>query len=339
MSKNQEIMPITKYSYLRYRVLDKCFRNPVKHYSIEELINACNKELSFKDKGISRRTIYYDIEYMKSPDGWEAPIISEIDGHTKYYHYSDPEFSIDKMPLSEAQLKQIQGAVDLLNSFKGLPQFDGLEDSLAKIGLNAMNTEAKPCFSIDHNDYVGGLEYLTPLFNAIQYETTLKISYKPFKADTMDIVFHPQFLKQYNNRWYIMGIEENHRDQIWSLALDRIQNIKTTKDYPYTKLNIDWDKYFDDIIGVTNNESAPVEKVHFLVHDKTTHYIFTKPLHKSQDHKWIDEDTLDVTLEVKINYELEKLLLSYAPNITILEPQSLVEKHKESLQMALERYK
>lgn len=136
-----------------------------------------------------------------------------------------------------------------------------------------------------------------------------------------------------------MGIEENHRDQIWSLALDRIQNIKTTKDYPYTKLNIDWDKYFDDIIGVTNNESAPVEKVHFLVHDKTTHYIFTKPLHKSQDHKWIDEDTLDVTLEVKINYELEKLLLSYAPNITILEPQSLVERHKESLQMALERYK
>lgn len=135
-----------------------------------------------------------------------------------------------------------------------------------------------------------------------------------------------------------MGIEQNHIDQIWSLALDRIQTIETTKDYPYNKLDIDWDEYFEDIIGVTNIKNDPVEKVHFRVHGKTTHYIFTKPFHGSQIAKWIDENTLDVTLEVKINYELERLLLSYAPSITILEPQSLVEKHKESLQMALKRY-
>ena len=89
---------------------------------------------------------------------------------------------------------------------------------------------------------------------------------------------------------------------------------------------------------MTKIQNDPVEKVHFRVHDKTTHYIFTKPFHGSQIAKWIDENTLDVTLEVKINYELERLLLSYAPSITILEPQSLVEKHKESLQMALKRY-
>ena len=328
-------MPTTKFSFIRCRILDKCFRSPML-YQIQDLIDACEKELQMS---ISRRTIYNDIDFMKSRDGWDAPIDTIKDGNRRYYHYTDPDFSIDKMPLSEAQLKQIQGAVNLLNSFEGLPQFKGLEDSLAKIGLTAMNTEAKPCFGLDHNNYVGGLEHLTPLFNAIQYNTVLKIKYEPFDEDVMDLVFHPQYLKQYNNRWYILGMEKDHPDQIWNLALDRIQSIETTKDYPYIPLDVDWKEYFDDIIGVTNLDNAPVETVHFLVHGKTAHYLYTKPLHGSQVPKWLDDNTLDITLKVKINYELKRTLLSYAPSITILEPQSLIEEHKDTLKKALEQYK
>lgn len=328
-------MPTTKFSFIRCRILDKCFRSP-RLYQIQDLIDACEKELNMS---ISRRTIYYDIDFMKSNDGWNAPIEPIKDGNRRYYHYTDPDFSIDKVPLSEAQLKQIQGAVDVLNSFEGLPQFEGLQDSLAKLGLTALNTEAKHCFGLDHNEYVGGLSYLTPLFNAIQYNNVLKIGYKPFEEEAMDLVFHPQYLKQYNNRWYIFGVEQNHQDQIWNLALDRIESLSTTKDYTYIKLDEDWNEYFDDIIGVTNLDNAPVEKIHFLVHGKTAHYLYTKPLHGSQHSNWIDDNkTLDVTLTVKINYELTRTLLSYAPYITILEPQSLVEAHKESLKKALKQY-
>lgn len=328
-------MPTTKFSFIRCRILDKCFRNPVKRYQIQDLIDACEKELNMS---ISRRTIYYDIDFMKSNDGWNAPIEPIKDGNRRYYHYTDPDFSIDKVPLSEAQLKQIQGAVDLLNSFEGLPQFDGLQDSLAKLGLTALNTEAKPCFGLEHNEFVGGLSYLTPLFNAIQYNTVLLIDYKPFDEEEMHLVFHPHYLKQYNNRWYIFGMEQSHPDQIWNLALDRIENIETTKDNPYIKLDVDWNEYFEDIIGVTNIDNETVEKIHFLVHGKTAHYLYTKPLHGSQVAKWLDDNILDVTLKVKINFELKRTLLSYAPFITILSPQSLVEEHKESLKKALEQY-
>lgn len=329
-------MPNTKFSFIRCRILDKCFRNPIKQYQIQDLIDACEKELNMS---ISRRTIYYDIDFMKSNDGWNAPIEPVKDGNRRYYHYTDPDFSIDKVPLSEAQLKQIQGAVDVLNSFDGLPQFDGLQDSLAKLGLTALNTDAKPCFGLDHNEFVSGLSYLTPLFNAIQYNMVLLIDYKPFDEEEMHLVFHPQYLKQYSNRWYIFGMVQNHQDQIWNLALDRIENLSTTKDYPYIKSEVDWNEYFDDIIGVTNLDNAPVEKIHFLVHGKTAHYLYTKPIHGSQHHSWLDETTLDVTLNVKINFELTRTLLSYAPFITILSPQSLVDSHKESLQKALEQYK
>lgn len=327
-------MPTTKFSFIRCRILDKCFRSP-KLYQIQDLIDACEKELNMS---ISRRTIYYDIDFMKSNDGWNAPIEPVKDGNRRYYRYSDPDFSIDKVPLSEAQLKQIQGAVDVLNSFEGLPQFEGLQDSLAKLGLTALNTEAKPCFGLDHNEYVGGLSYLTPLFNAIQYNNVLKIGYKPFDEDAMDLVFHPQYLKQYNNRWYIFGMEQEHPDEVRNLALDRIVSIKLTK-LPYIKLEVDWREYLSNIIGVTNYKDAPVEEVHFVVHGKTSHYLYTKPVHESQISHWNEDGSLDVKLNVKINYELKRLLLSYAADITILSPQSLVEEHKESLRKALEQYK
>ena len=332
-------MPITKDSYLRYRVLDKCFRNPVGRYTIKKLIDKCNEALSFKDKSsISIRTIRYDIAYMKSDEIWKAPIVAIRDGHECYYRYSDPNFSIDKVPLSEAQMKLIQSAVEVLNSFEGLPQFEGLGDNLDKIGLMTYDTSSEPCFGLDQNIYVKGREHVKPLFDAIQYKTVMKIQYKPFEKPKMTLIFHPQFLKQYNNRWFIFGIEQEHPEEIWNLALDRIiGKLKPTK-LPYNKLETNWKEYFEDIVGVTNYENKSVEKVHFIAHGITSYYIETKPLHESQRDHRIDDNTLDVKLEVKINPELTHLLLSYAPDITILSPQSLVEEHKASLKKALEQY-
>ena len=329
-------MAETKFSFIRYRILDKCFRNKIKRYQIQDLIDACKRELNTEN--ISRRTIYYDIDFMKSDDGWSAPIDTIKDGTKRYYQYTDPDFSIDKMPMTEAQLKQIQSSIDLLNSFDGLPQFEGLSNILDNIGLMAMNTSVVPCMSFEHNEYLVGKEHITELYNAIQYQTVLKIKYKPYDGDAIEYIYHPQYLKQYNNRWYIFGVEENHPDEIWNLAIDRIQKIKPTK-ATYINKEIDWEEYFDDIIGVTNYIDQPVEDIHFLVHGKTGHYIKTKPIHGSQNAKWIDDDTLDVKLKVKINYELKRFLLSYADCITILAPQSLIDDHKEKLKRALEQYK
>lgn len=329
-------MPNTKFSFIRCRILDKCFRSPVKRYQIQDLIDACEEELNMN---ISRRTIYYDIDFMKSNDGWNAPIDTIREGNCRYYYYTDSDFSIDNVPLTEAQLKQIHAAVDVLKTMNGLPQFEGLGDSLEKIGMMTYDTSVKPCFELDYNADVKGTEHITPLFNAIQANIVLKITYKPFDEEAQDFIFHPQFLKQYNGSWFVFGLEQSHPNLIWNFPLDRIQSIEPTKDYSYIKMDKDWNDYFYDIIGVTNDSTIPLEEVHFHVRGKTAHIINNKPLHGTQKQTWIDDQTLDVRIHVKINYELERLLLSYAPNITILAPQSLVEEHKKNLQKALEQYR
>lgn len=334
-------MSQTKDAFIRYRILDKCFRS-INRYGINDLKDKCNEKLKYSgfglNKGVSQRTIYNDIEYMKSVEGWNAPIIRIRDGYQRYYTYSDRSFSIDKMPLNEAQIKQIQYAYDILDNCEGLPLFRDMGDSLEKIGLIANNNNTEPCFEFEHNEYVEGLQYLKTLFKAIKNCTVLKIVYEPFGSVAREYNIHPQFLKQHSSRWYIFGKEQEHPGQVWNLALDRIKSIKPTKQYKYEKLDIDWKEYFEDIVGVTNILDDPTEKVHFIVHGKTAHYINGKPIHGSQRQKWIGENDLDVELNVKINYEFKQLLLSYASSITLLSPKHLVEEHKESLRKALEQY-
>ncbi len=81
-----------------------------------------------------------------------------------------------------------------------------------------------------------------------------------------------------------------------------------------------------------------VEKVVFIVSGLTAKYIDSKPLHPSAIQKWLPDGTLQITLNVVINYELEHLLLSYADSIKILSPQRLIDRHKELLKKSLEKY-
>ena len=60
-------MATNKNALIRYKVLDKCFRNPGKRYFIGDLIEECNNVLFDIDpncSGISRRQIFQDLTFM-----------------------------------------------------------------------------------------------------------------------------------------------------------------------------------------------------------------------------------------------------------------------------------
>jgi predicted DNA-binding transcriptional regulator YafY len=67
-------------------------------------------------------------------------------------------------------------------------------------------------------------------------------------------------------------------------------------------------------------------------------YIETKPLHGSQKSKWLDENTLQIKLSVIINYELERLILSYADSVIVIKPSHLVSQIKQRLSNAFSNY-
>lgn len=80
-------MPANLHALIRYRTIDRCLRNIDQSWSWEELAESCSQALADQmkiEKDISRRTIMYDINYMRSGKlGYEAPI--EYDRKEKSY--------------------------------------------------------------------------------------------------------------------------------------------------------------------------------------------------------------------------------------------------------------
>jgi hypothetical protein len=184
-----------------------------------------------------------------------------------------------------------------------------------------------------------GIEHLGTLHNAIFNKTILKITYQPFESDKpFQIVIHPYYLKQYNNRWFLFGYNPEKEKSDWNMALDRIKDINEVKGRYKQNKEIDWIDYFEDIIGVTKPEKNKAENIVLHFYGKTTHYIETKPLHGSQKSKRIDDNTLEVRLTVLINYELERMIISYADSVKIISPSHLVKQIKLRLSNSLAQY-
>ena len=336
-------MATNKNALIRYKVLDNCFRNPGKRYFIEDLIAECENvllEISPDSNGISRRQIFEDISFMESKDGWNIELEKHRDGKKVYYRYTDPSFSINNMPLNDVEINQLKSAINILSQFKGMPQFEWVNELVPKLkqGLTSDETAAT-IIEFDSNQYLKGIEHLGTLHNAIFYKKVLEIYYQPFEdTEPFKVSLHPYFLKQYNNRWFLFGhnLEKDKFD--WNMALDRIVSIREVQDVYIKNNQINWQDYFEDIIGVTKPVDSEVENVVLLFTGKTGKYMETKPLHGSQKSKWLDEEILEVKLQVIINYELERLILSYAESVKVLEPLSLKNTIQKRLTEATLQY-
>ena len=69
-------------------VLDQCLRNRHRNYTIDDLLEKCNKALAQKGyKAVSKRTIQGDLEQMAlSP--YNARFEDAMDGHKKIKRYA-----------------------------------------------------------------------------------------------------------------------------------------------------------------------------------------------------------------------------------------------------------
>ena len=333
-------MATNKHAMIRYQALDKCFSNWYKEYYIDDLIKACNKaiyEFDGTENGVKRRTVFNDISFMESSQGWEAEIIRHYVGKKCYYRYADKSFSINKKDFSDAELGQIEEAMAMLNRFKGMEGFDWIDEFMTnfedKLGRRR-NTE--PVIGYEHNPYLEGLSNLSPLFNYIVNKQVLKIQYEHFKKGMMTFVLHPYFIKQYNNRWYLLGVTEEHRDTVTNLALDRIREIEPVPVPFFPNTAFDFSEYFDDVIGISVPQNGKIEPVKLKFDKERYPYIKSKPLHPTQ--KILDKENCIIEIDVIPTKELVTDILSYGEQVEVLEPDDLRKTIRERLSKALMHY-
>lgn len=334
-------MAVNKNALLRYKILDSCFRNRYKKWTLEMLIDHVSDalyEYEGMDNGISKRTIQGDIQMMRSDKlGYNAPIIV-ID--KRYYTYEDPTYSITNIPLSESDLGKMNEAVNVLKQFKGFSHFKNLTEVVQKLEdhvYSSTNHEA-PVIHFDRNDRLKGIEYLDIIHESIVTKRPLEVCYQSFNARAAStFIFHAWWLKEFKNRWFMVGIRD--KKNIIHLALDRILEISIHPKEKYiVNTEITAEEFYQDVIGVTVFPHSRPSKVVLFVSRTHAPYVETKPLHPSQEITKRLKDGIIVQLTVQLNYELEKEILGFGQGITVLSPRKLQNSIKENLKKAIGFY-
>lgn len=330
----------TKHQIVRYNKLDKCFQNSGKEYSINNLLDEVNEailEYDHNSSGVEIRTLRKDISFMKTV--YNAPIEAIRGSNGFYYRYTDKSFSINKSPLNDTEAEQLKKAVSILQRFEGSPEFEWVNELGPLLNDKfSLKSHDKKVMSLESNIDYKGYNYITPIFNAIVNKTVLKIKYEPFNKLEYEVTFHPYYLKQYNNRWFVYGFNEFNQNPHWNLALDRINgSIENTKE-KYIIDETDWEEFFDDIIGVSKNIDSKVQEIKLVFHKEQAPYIETKPLHWSQKIKYLDDGSLEIRIKVMLNYELEMRILSFGEKVKVIEPAILVTTIFNRIKKQFENY-
>lgn len=330
-------MAQVKNALIRQRVIDRCLRSP-KLYSVKDMMEKCNVALEADGyKPVtSKVTILKDLDGIQN-DFPEAVIVKRKIGRNLYYEYEDKSFSIYNIPLNDDEMAQLAQTISILSKFEGMPNFDWIDDFIErfKSTLNIPSTK-ETIVAFDENFDLKGRNWFAKLFSAIASQQALKIRYQPFDKPEKTYLFHPYLLKQYNNRWFLFGCVDGYTSPT-NFPLDRIQEIEPAG-IPYkSNPGIDFNEYFEDMIGVSRR-SNEATKIQIKVDNRRYHYIETKPLHGTQRVIRRDDDGVVIQIEVIINPELLQLLLSYGSSITVLEPQELQRTILEESEKISQKY-
>jgi hypothetical protein len=190
------------------------------------------------------------------------------------------------------------------------------------------------------------IHLLPVFFKAISDKQVLRFDYQRFGQEPFTLVFHPQFLKEYNGRWFVFGEADREPYQAYNVPLDRIVGeVCEVDDVEYIPAPKGfYQEFFKNIIGVTHEKGAKVEEV--IIRTKTEYQhglLLTKPLHHSQTETlpFGEHDSQcygEVRLTIEPNRELRGRILIYGANLEVISPQSLREQIKDTLKRQLVQY-
>ena len=338
-------MPYNRNTIVRYKTIDRMLRRGRRH-TLEELIDACSDAVYEVNgtRNVSKRTVQNDIQEMRYSQalGYYAPIIV-VD--RKYYTYKDPDYTITDIALSDEDVYQLSEAVDMLKQLTSFQSLGDVEDVVNRLEdyVASMRFNVEPVILLENNERLRGLEFITPLHDAITRHQVLEISYQTFKARIPNsFLFSPYILKEYRNRWFVFGKRHDSTDRIVvNLALDRIQKVKKTPSgVPYQKEERFNPKvYFSEMVGVTRELDSPVEHVVFKVSAVNVPYIITKPIHHTQQLlERLPDRSAIFSIDVILNYELEREFIGNGETLTVLEPLHFVKRIKERVRQMKDNY-
>lgn len=297
----------TKISFNRWTlIIQKLKKRPSSFDEISDFLEE-ESEIQGYDFTVSLRTFQRDLKDIESVFGIEIK-----------YDRSQGVYRIIEDSNSEIKERMLEA----FDTFNALQISERMSDF-----IHFENRKSK------------GVENLYGFLHAIKNKLLVTFTYHKFwKEQPENRIIEPYALKEFANRWYILGYDTS-RKAIRSFALDRLSELEISKQKFNPSIVFNVEEYYKNSFGIISPEKdQKPEEIIISCRPFQGKYFKALPFHHSQEIVKDDENELIIKLFLVPTYDFIQELLSKGSTIKILQPQSLIQKIKQLYQTTLNQY-
>ena len=322
-------MPINKNAFKRYKVIDMILRNNMRKYpTLEEITEICKRKLDLEK--LSTETIKKDMEHMREPQpsGFDAPI--SYNKIYKGYEYLDADFVMGGVSLTDSDVDAIKESIDLIRSIGGSRVSEKFNNAMEKILSTILEeypdgTKKQSYLQTMTPPKSRGFEHFDLFYTACSTKTPISFVHYNYKKRNFNaITIHPFLIKEFENKWYIIGYSEQHKE-VRTFGMDRVfAPIQLKKTFIKVEKAI-IEQEANDYYGVFPIPNQKKQCIKIRLSDLATNYFEAYPIHESQKILKEPDGYSIVTFQLVPTIELTRLFLSHGYHVEILEPLWFIE--------------
>ncbi|MBA4388291.1 MAG: hypothetical protein C0404_09945 [Verrucomicrobia bacterium] len=288
---------------------------------------------------VTPKTIQRDLDYMKYE--LDAPI--EYDQTRHGYYYSENNFSLPAINISESDLFAICIAEKALGQFRNTPIHRKLASVFNKIQNSLPDRVSVHPSWLDDRIFCfpepvtrGDTRIWDVLARAIRDNKRLQIRHiPPDGATPTSRKVDPYYLVNYKGEWYLSSFCHT-RNSIRTFAISRVKEARILEETFTMPRSLTREKMFGDMFGIIWKSRSHNVKIRFS--PEVAPYIKERDWHPMQRIRSTSNG--GAILEFRTNHinEVKDWVLSWGAGATALSPKALVDKVRASLKSALASY-
>ncbi len=291
---------------------------------------------------VSTRAVERDLEMMR--DFMGAPIVYSYS--QKGYFYSDENFSIPKIRMTEGELVAVFLGKKLLAKYKGHPYEKAIKSAYIKIQalfpeyrvVDYDEIEQTVTFAVEDTRGDGQklLEYYQILQGAIWDSKTIFADYySPSSDNRCERYIDPYHLRCQDGAWYCIGFC-HLRKEIRMFALDRFNELKLTDRKFKRDKNFNIEEYLAHSLNLERG-SEPREVT--IAFDRfAARWVRERRWHESQSLDEQPDGSLILHLTVSGLNEVKRWVLGFGCHAEVLAPADLRQEIRKEIAAMLENY-
>lgn len=189
-----------------------------------------------------------------------------------------------------------------------------------------------PYIDLSSEVTASGMEWMNAILEGARKNLWVEFSYRKFGTkEVKSYRLQPYLLKEYRQRWYLLGREKDHRP-FKTFGLDRMMDVNLTAEKFVRDNSTDLKANFKNVIGIVY-DNGRLQQVQLAVTPIQAGYLRTLPLHHTQQELSCTSEEVIFSYSLIPNYELLQQVLMMGNQCRVLSPDSL---RKEVYHMAKE---